>query len=144
MSAFLSNKVLYWVSAVARASRAADKAALADSRFPGSTAIDTNEARERFDSGVPVIDVRGLRLYNKRHIPGAYHLELKNDFTPKNLASIIRKDEPAVIYCNGTHCSLSYKAVTKAVQWGFTNILYYREGMKAWRRSNNPVESVTE
>jgi len=110
----------------------------------GSTAIDTNEAMGRLDSGVPFIDVRDLRLYNKRHIPGAYHLELKNDFTPENLAKIIKQDEPAVIYCNGTHCSLSYKAVTKAVQWGFTNILYYREGMKVWRRSNNPVESVTE
>ena len=62
----------------------------------------------------------------------------------ENLARIIRQDEPAVIYCNGTHCSLSYKAVTKAVQWGFTNIRYYREGMKDWRRSGNPIESTPQ
>lgn len=108
----------------------------------GTTLINTAEARQAFEKGMKFIDVRSLRYFNKRHIPGAYHLDLKTDFTEENLEKIIRKDEAAIIYCNGPHCSLSYRASKKAVQWGFTNLYYYREGFRTWRKSGNPIEKV--
>ena len=106
----------------------------------GTTRISTEEARNFFDDDIPFIDVRSQYYYNKRHIPGAYHLDLKNNFTEDNLEKIINKNEPAVIYCNGVHCSLSYRASAKAVEWGFTHIYYYREGFRSWRKAGHPIE----
>ena len=106
----------------------------------GTTHITTEQAKEYFDKGTAFIDVRNLRYFTKRHIPGAYHLDLKKDFSEANLENIIAKDEPAVIYCNGAHCPLSYRAATKAVAWGFTRILYYRDGFRSWRLAGYPYE----
>jgi rhodanese-related sulfurtransferase len=106
----------------------------------GTTRINTTEARQHFDHGLPFIDVRSEYYYNKRHIPGAHHLDLKKNFTLENLKKIIGQNDPAVIYCNGAHCSLSYRASSKAVEWGFTSILYYRDGFRAWRKAGNPIE----
>lgn len=108
----------------------------------GTTLITTAEARQEFDKGMKFIDVRSLRQFHKRHIPGAHHLDLKTDFTEDNLEKIIRKDEPAIIYCNGPHCSRSYRASKRAVKWGFTKLYYYREGFRTWRKSGNPIEKV--
>jgi rhodanese-related sulfurtransferase len=109
---------------------------------PGTILINTTEAEQHFNSGAKFIDVRSLRQFNKRHIPGAYHLDLKSDFTVANLQKIIRKNEPAIIYCNGPHCSRSYRAATMAVEWGFSHIFYYREGFRTWRKSGNPIEKA--
>ena len=106
----------------------------------GTTHITTDEAKEYFDKGTPFIDVRNLRYFTKRHIPGAYHLDLKKDFSETSLEKIIAKNEPAVIYCNGAHCPLSYRAATKAVAWGFTNILYFRDGFRSWRLAGHPIQ----
>jgi rhodanese-related sulfurtransferase len=105
----------------------------------GATRISTREARELFDAGIPFIDVRSQYYYNKRHIPGVHHLDLKNDFTESNPGKIIGKSDAAVIYYNGAHCSLGYRASGMAAEWVFTNIYYYRAGFRAWRYAGNPI-----
>ena len=106
----------------------------------GTILIDTRAATEAHAKGIPFVDVRSARHYNKRHIPGAYHLHIKSDLTEENMDKLFKKDDPIVIYCNGPHCSLSSRASRQAVKWGFTNIHYYREGMRNWRKAGNPVE----
>lgn len=106
----------------------------------GTTRISTEEAWDHYNKGTPFIDVRNDRYFNKRHIPGAHHLYVKSGFTEENLLKIAKKDEPVVLYCNGAHCSLSYKAATKAVAWGFTGILYFRDGFRSWRLAGHPFE----
>ena len=104
-----------------------------------TTRTDTFEARQHFDHGPLFIDVRSEYYYNKRYIPEAHHLDLKKNFTPDKLKKIIGQNEPAMIYCNGMHCSLGYRASTKAVAWGLTSVLYYRDGFRAWQKASNPV-----
>jgi rhodanese-related sulfurtransferase len=95
-----------------------------------------------YAEGVTFIDVRSPRQYKKRHIAGAVHLYIKDAFTEQNLSKLGPKETALVIYCNGAHCSLSYKAAEKAVAWGYTNIKYYRDGFRAWRLDGNPLEYV--
>ncbi len=106
----------------------------------GTETISLQQAKKMHAEGVTFIDVRSPRQYNKRHIPGAVHLYVKDMFTEQNLLKLGDKDTPLVLYCNGAHCSLSYKAAEKAVAWGFTNIKYYRDGFRAWRKDGNPLE----
>lgn len=108
----------------------------------GTTTITTEEAKKYHDDGMIFLDVRSLRYFNKRHIPGAKHLSLKDDFTEENLLKIGSKQTPMVFYCNGPHCSLSYRASTKAVGWGFEKIYYYREGFRTWREAGHKYEVV--
>jgi rhodanese-related sulfurtransferase len=76
------------------------------------------------------------------HIPGAYHLSIRSDFKEQNLHAIVKKDQPAVIYCNGISCMGSSIATQKAIKWGWTNIFYYREGIKDWKQQNYPVHEI--
>lgn len=106
----------------------------------GTETVSLEQAKQLHSKGTTFIDVRSERQYRKRHIPGAVNLYIKDKFTQQNLLKQISKDEPFVIYCNGRHCSLSYKASEKAVDWGFTQIKYFRDGARAWRLDGNPLE----
>jgi rhodanese-related sulfurtransferase len=106
----------------------------------GAETISLQQARTLHAQGVKFIDVRSPRQYKKRHIPGAYHLYLKDGFSQTKLGKLVNADEPFVIYCNGRHCGLSYRAAMKAVDWGYTRVKYFRSGISAWRRDGNVVE----
>jgi len=106
----------------------------------GTETISLAQAKVMHAEGVKFFDVRSSRQFNKRHIPGAIHLYVKDSFTEENLLKHVKKDEPFIVYCNGAHCSLSSKAAKKAVAWGFTKIKYYRDGFRAWRKDGNPLE----
>ncbi len=44
------------------------------------------------------------------------------------------KSRPLVLYCQNTHCWMSYNAALRAIQLGFTNVLWYRGGIEAWQQ----------
>ncbi|MGB0722696.1 MAG: rhodanese-like domain-containing protein [Gammaproteobacteria bacterium] len=106
----------------------------------GSVRIDTETAVRLHAEGVPFVDVRSTRQFNKRHIPGAHHLDLKSDLTEENLLKVGGKDEWMVVYCNGAHCARSYHAIESAVEWGFKKLYYFRAGFRSWRLAGNPLE----
>jgi rhodanese-related sulfurtransferase len=105
----------------------------------GAETISADRARELFDEGVKFIDVRSPRLHNRRHIPGAHHLDLKNAYDEQSLAAVADRDEPIVIYCSGVKCSRSYRASEQAVSWGYSKIHYFRGGIADWRDAGYPV-----
>lgn len=106
----------------------------------GTETVSLEQAKTLHANGVKFVDVRSIRQYKKRHIQRAIHLYIDDAFTEQNLLKHVKKDEPFIIYCNGAHCSLSYKASEKAVAWGFTGIKYFRDGFRAWRLDGNPLE----
>jgi rhodanese-related sulfurtransferase len=108
---------------------------------PGATTITAEEAKKLYDEGVVIIDVRNTRLYARRHIPGAHHLDLNTAYNEDALAALASKDEAIVIYCSGVKCSRSYRASEQAVSWGYRNVRYFRGGIVDWRNAGYPVES---
>jgi rhodanese-related sulfurtransferase len=107
----------------------------------GAITTSLQQARELHAKGTRFIDVRSQRQYRKRHIPGAINLYIKGAFTEGNLLKLLgNHQQPFVVYCNGIHCSLSSKAATRAVEWGFRNVHYFREGARGWRLDGNPLE----
>lgn len=106
----------------------------------GAKTVTTEEAKKLFDDGVLFIDVRKDKDWNAGRVSDAVQLNVKTNFTEQNMAAELKKDEPAVIYCNGEKCMRSSKATKMAVGWGYTNLYYYRDGFPAWKKAGYPVE----
>ena len=106
---------------------------------PGTETVTTAEAYRLHQAGVTFVDVRNPRLYARRHIPGAHHLDLYTDFSKATLAAIVAPDQPVVLYCSGIKCGRSSTAAEFAVDWGHTAVKYFREGIVGWRDAGHPM-----
>ncbi len=106
---------------------------------PGTETVTTAEAFRLHQAGVAFVDVRNPRLYARRHIPGAHHLDLYTDFSKATLGGIVAPDQPVVLYCSGIKCSRSSTAAEFAVDWGYTGVKYFREGIVGWRDAGHPM-----
>lgn len=107
---------------------------------PGAATVNVDEAASLFDSGTAFVDVRSDSDFEAGRIPGAVHLELKSGFSEETLLAVVAKDETVVLYCNGESCLRSSEASAKAVDWGFTQVHYFRDGFPAWDAAGHPVE----
>ena len=107
----------------------------------GATTIGTMAAKLLHEKGYPFVDVRSMKHFNNGHIPGARHLAVHSeDFTTENLSVIAKKNQPVVFYCNGLTCMGSSIASKKAVEWGWTQVAYYRTGIPEWKDQGLAVE----
>tara|TARA_R110002073_G_scaffold325785_1_gene505174 strand:- start:2752 stop:3174 length:423 start_codon:yes stop_codon:yes gene_type:complete len=114
---------------------------VAPMEIKGARTISTATAKLLLDKGYPFIDVRGNDDFNRGHIPGASHLSVKSEaFTTDNLRKIVDKDKVVIFYCNGAACMGSSIASKKAIEWGWTRILYYRAGFKEWKENGLAIQ----
>ena len=107
----------------------------------GAATASAEQVKAMFDESVVFVDVRNPRLYARKHIPGAHHLDLKSAFDKASLEALVDHDEPVVIYCSGLKCSRSSRAAAFAVSWGFKNVHYFRGGIVEWKNAGYPVET---
>jgi rhodanese-related sulfurtransferase len=108
--------------------------------IPGAVSVDASKAKQLFDQGALFVDVRRDSDWENARIPDALHLELKTVFSKESLLEEAATTTPIVIYCNGEKCLRSSKATILAVEWGFKNIHYFRDGFPAWKQASFPVE----
>jgi len=106
----------------------------------GATTVTTEEAKKLFDQGVLFVDVRRDSDWEVGRVQDAIHLNSKSTLNEANLLKELKKDEPAVFYCNGEKCMRSSKACKQAVSWGFSKVYYYRDGFPAWKKAGLPSE----
>jgi PQQ-dependent catabolism-associated CXXCW motif protein len=55
-----------------------------------------------------------------------------------------RKDIPLVFYCLSTQCWMSYNAALRAINAGYTNVLWYRGGIEAWKMAGLPTQRAQQ
>ncbi len=115
-------------------------AEVAPPKVTGATRVDTMLAKNIFDQGVTFVDVRSEADYKGGHIEGAKNLNIKEGFTSDALSAIVSKDKPVVFYCDGTLCAGSAEAAKKALEWGWTKVFYFRDGLAGWTRANLPTK----
>lgn len=106
----------------------------------GAETVDVSTAKKLFDQEIPFIDVRKNADWDAGRVPGAYHVELKKEFSETAMLEVVGKNDEVVIYCNGSSCMRSSQASAKAVEWGFKKVYYFRDGFPAWQAANLPVE----
>lgn len=109
----------------------------------GATTVTAAEVKALKDAGTAIVDVRNPRLYARRHIPGAHHLDLNDAFNEASLAAVVARDEPVVIYSSGVQCSRTTTASRKAVSWGYEKVYYFMGGIVEWRNAGYPLEAGT-
>jgi PQQ-dependent catabolism-associated CXXCW motif protein len=49
------------------------------------------------------------------------------------------KDVPLVFYCLNVYCWMSYNAALRAINLGYTRVLWYRGGIEAWQQADLPT-----
>lgn len=53
-----------------------------------------------------------------------------------------RKDVALVFYCLSRECWMSYNAALRAIHAGYTNVLWYRGGLEAWKAAGLPTQGA--
>ncbi len=51
-----------------------------------------------------------------------------------------RKDVALVFYCLSRECWMSYNAALRAINAGYSNVLWYRGGIEAWKMAGQPTQ----
>lgn len=54
-----------------------------------------------------------------------------------------RQDRPLVFYCASTQCWMSYNAALRAIRLGYSQVLWYRGGIEAWKAAGQPLQAAT-
>lgn len=118
----------------------------------GGVTIDTDTLQEMLTSATPpaLLDVQPLAWNNvfiqkeqRQHIPGSTWIpnvglgEIDDDWAEYFRFHLHRQSQgntsyPIVIYCRAD-CWMSWNAVKRAAEWGYSNLYWYRNGTDAWR-----------
>jgi PQQ-dependent catabolism-associated CXXCW motif protein len=119
-------------------------------RIPGGKVVTTVELKALMEQASKpyVIDVLGGGIH--RTIAGAFWMigagagDMNRD-EEKRFAGAIAgfaagdKNRPMVFYCVDPECWLSYNAALRAIALGYTNVMWYRGGIAAWRVSEGSM-----
>lgn len=90
-------------------------------------------------SNLLIIDSRKEVEYSKGHIQGAISL-LDTEMTPEMLSQHATDEStPLLFYCNGERCLRSSRAATKALDWGYSKIYWFRGGWNEWTDKGMPI-----
>lgn len=107
----------------------------------GATTIHPEKAKELWLNGVVFIDTRKKADWDAGRVPGAIHISVKKpDFNADYIAKYVAKNEPVVSYCNAQLCHRAAKAAKKLVEYGYTEVYYFRSGFPSWKNANYPYE----
>lgn len=106
---------------------------------PGAQTVDTQQAKQLLDKGATFVDLRNSRKWRAGHVPGAIHLEFRKVFSEAALGQHVGKEQAVAFYMD--RCGRCAKAVEQAVAWGYTNVYFFRDGMRGWAKQGFPVES---
>jgi PQQ-dependent catabolism-associated CXXCW motif protein len=123
--------------------------------IPGGQVITTKGLVELLQGGqVPVLtlDVLGgsEMIRNAQHAVPAAQAGSFNDQTQQQFGQYLEqatggnKQYPIVLYCLSPHCWMSYNASLRAIALGYTNVLWYRGGIEAWKQAGLPVQSTAQ
>jgi len=112
--------------------------------IPGARTVTTAELKAMLDNGPRPFLVDVLSGPAHRTLPGAIWMhngglgDFDNAEEKRFLDTIalfvgLDKTRPIAFFCSGVQCWLSYNAALRAAQAGYTNVLWYRGGIDAWR-----------
>jgi thiosulfate/3-mercaptopyruvate sulfurtransferase len=98
--------------------------------------------------GLILIDLREAQDFRIGHLPGALSLPLLrfaaelDQRVAAGWPGVDRATTPLVLYCYGSDCVRSRKAGARAARLGFSNVLWFRGGVREWRQAGDPLLDV--
>ena len=123
--------------------------------IPGGQVITTKGLVELMRGGqapVLVLDVlggaeqiQGAQYAVPASQPGAFNDQTQQQFGQYlQQATSGNKQYPIVTYCLSTQCWMSYNAALRAINLGYTNVLWYRGGIEAWKQAGMPTQRTQQ
>ena len=87
-----------------------------------------------------VIDALPKKMYDNKHIKGAFNLPIDKRTTEEEVKSIVKKrfnktskHIPIIIYCYNSQCNAAEKVLKRLNKFGYNNIVHYKNGIKSWK-----------
>jgi len=113
----------------------------APEKLEGTILVDAEAAAELIVNtpNLLIVDSRKEVEYLKGHIQGSVSLldtEMTLDMLSKYAAD---KATPILFYCNGERCLRSTRSATKAIEWGYKTIYWFRGGWNEWIEKGMPI-----
>jgi rhodanese-related sulfurtransferase len=112
-------------------------------QFQGVKTVNLAQAYALFQEGRALfIDSRPPEEYAELHIPKALNI------TPSMLTASgaekvagLAKDREIVVYCGQVSCDLSLRVAEKLQALGFTRVMAYMGGFRAWDQAGYPADT---
>ena len=77
--------------------------------------------------------------------PGSFNDPMQQQFSQvMQQGTQGRKDTVLVFYCLSNNCWMSYNAALRAINAGYTNVLWYRGGIEAWKAAGLPTQPAPQ
>ena len=132
-------------------------------KVDGATTIDTHTLQQMLQSDQPpaLVNVQPVRwlqghflqketfmqIPDSRWIPNVGMGELDEgweDYFRHHLNVVTKNQQNAalVLYCRAD-CWMSWNAVKRAAEWGYTNLYWYRDGVDGWREAGLELQAGT-
>ncbi len=120
------------------------------SSIPGGQLITTKGLVELMRGGQPVLtlDILGGQdmIQGAVYAVPAAQSGTFNDQIQQQFGQFLQqatggnKQHAIVMYCLSPECWMSYNASLRAINLGYTNVLWYRGGIESWRKAGLPVQ----
>jgi len=86
--------------------------------------------------------IPGSALAVPAHQPGGFDDQVQQEFGAfLSQATAGSPEMPLVLYCLSIHCWMSYNAALRAINLGYTNVLWYRGGLEAWKAAGRQTQA---
>ena len=113
------------------------------SSIPGGQVVTTQGMLDLQRRKVPhvIIDVLGAPEQLPNAVPGVW-LAQPGSFTDPVQTRAVQllqqvtqgqRDVPLIFYCRSPYCWMSYNAALRAINAGYSNVLWYRGGVESWK-----------
>ena len=104
----------------------------------GVVTVDADQAHRLHSEGAIFLDIRRQNDWQLGHIKEAVHLDFFSNFIDLKNSDRFKPQSPIVIYGNSTESVDAAYAATVAVNWGFRQVYYLREGYFSWLVKDYP------
>jgi len=89
-----------------------------------------------------IIEALPKNFFDAGHLPTALNIPLDN-LKQRSKEILPNKEELIVVYCSNLECNNSNLAQTKLEEFGYTNVLEYKEGKQHWLEAELPIEAIS-
>ncbi|HLD47347.1 MAG TPA: rhodanese-like domain-containing protein [Desulfobaccales bacterium] len=111
-------------------------------QFQGVKTVNLAQAYALFQQGSLFIDARPADEFNELHVPKS--LNITPDMVEAGLAekvASLAQDREIVVYCGQVSCDLALKVAEKLQALGFTRVMAFTGGFRAWDEAGYPADT---
>ena len=111
-------------------------------QFQGVKTVNLAQAYALFQQGSLFIDARPADEFAELHVPKS--LNITPDMVEAGVAEKVAglaRDREIVVYCGQVSCDLALKVAEKLQSLGFTRVMAFMGGFRAWDEAGYPADT---